>query len=316
MRQERHLFEQWQRYKTFVHEARRIKGKSVQTYLGNYNEPRLRVLYRTARLQIAVRKRTQLEIRRTKHNDKALEPILDILDEFVASLPVLRLLLERSGFPMTQSKKQSQSKFWAEAEDLFRSYVKKQTANYQAANHQAGNSAQNQPQTTGKPFSPAHLQWLISFLPARKDFRRLSKAADQGDKMAAKKLDEACSASKKLMESFSDFVSMAKWMVAKQFSQGNMMQVKSIQAKAEQQEADLAKRAGDDPLLKMHAEIVVVAYIDAMRCALLAAHQYDFKTEAEHFQRLADRSAKRFTKISGDFAKLAKKHGQASSPKP
>jgi len=273
------------RHQTFVHETRRIDGKSVQTYLGNYNEPRLRVLYRTARLQIAVRKRTQFEIRRTKHNDKVLEPIWGILDEFVARLPVLRFSLQHSGFSMSQSQNQSHS------------------------------HAQNQSQAAGKPFSPAHLQWLVSFLPVKRDFRRLSKAADQGDEMAAKKLDEACSASKKLMESFSDFVSMAKWMVAKQFSQGNLIHVKSIHSKAEQLEADLRKRVGEDPLLKMHAEIVVVSYIDAMRCTLLAAHRYDTKTEAEHFQRLADRSAKRFTRISGDFAKLAQKHGQAKSAK-
>ena len=59
----------------------------------------------------------------------------------------------------------------------------------------------------------------------------------------------------------------------------------------------------------MTAELVAVSYLDAMRCSLLAAKDYENRTDAEHFQRLAARAIRRFERIKtkpGDIARGTK----------
>ena len=75
---------------TFVSETRRIDGKVVQKHLGNYNEPSLRLIYRTARLQVAIRKRVRTEIKQTKRDSKVIHDTLSVIDAVAERLTVER----------------------------------------------------------------------------------------------------------------------------------------------------------------------------------------------------------------------------------
>jgi len=255
---------------TFVSETRRIDGKVVQQYLGTYSDPALRMLYRTAQLQVATRNRDRADTKQTRRDCSDIENALSVIDAVVARLPVLRRLLDLETVPMQPRDRAGQS----------------------------------------FPFD--RMLKLVEHIPVMRAFRRLSRASRKGDAKAAETLIKACEASQELLASFADFAGMAKWMVAKQFSHGDQVFAQSIRQKAERLQVALASRVEDDPLLEMTAELVVIAYVDAARSALLAAHRYDTKTETEYFQRLADRSAARYQRLAQVFQDTAAQGKQSS----
>ena len=248
---------------TYVIEKRRIDGKSVQTHLGSYSEPSLRLLYRTSRLHGEIRKLIREEIRRTRSKCRDIEDAMLKLDFVASRIPALREIRDLGLLP----------------------------------------SVRVSPPPANLAF--AYMKRFAAKVPLINIFRRLSRAAKRGDADAAKQIEEACSASSRLLRSMSDGVAIIKWMVINQFSHGDVAIQRSLEIRADELEASLKRQANHDPLHEMTAEMIVVAYMDAMRCALLAAHRYETKSDAEHFQRLAERSASRFQQLLQTFQETA-----------
>lgn len=254
----------------YLYETRRIDGKVVQQYLGEANTPSLVFLRRTDDLHQGMRKRNREEVRRTVRDSDAIEEVLRVIDLYLRRIPTIRNM---SDLKFKQPVKQSTTK------------------------------------RSGSSFDPSDMAVVVKRIPVEKAFRRLHRAAKGGDADAAKKLAKAVATSEDLLASFSDFVAMARWMVLQQFAQADSVVRQSMEAKFESFQSLLQKSTPDDPALEMMAEILVVAYMDAMRCALLAAHRYDNKSDAVHFQRLADRSAARYAKLQETFAaECAQRH--------
>jgi hypothetical protein len=257
---------------TYVNETRRINGKVVQSYLGTHDEPSLRLLWRTSRLYAAMRQQHREEIRRIRTDCIEIESAMDLVMHFAERVPTMATIM-KSNPQVPRRKRPGQT-----------------------------------------PMSEQRLNDLrrdVRNIPVIMAFSRLTRKAQKGDQQAAQAIHNACEASPQLTESFADFLPLAKWMVARQFSQNNGLYEQTLVAKVETLDAELKKSVGDDPLLELHAEIVVVAYLDAMRCALHAANRYDNKSDAEHFQRLASRSAKRYEQVHRSFLTARERQANA-----
>lgn len=252
--------------KSYVTETRRERGKLVQTHVGAYSNPCAQYLYRESQWNNALAKRLRRETtsirKESREIENSMKQIVSITDRF----PILDRLIRnhpRNGRPMRNRDKDRRRRRNRSAE---------------------------------KPEAQS-VDLAAERLPAKRAFGRLCREADQGDPDAIRKLEELVSQAPYLLESIADLIGLVRESVLRVMSAKNNILRQALDAKISRMKESIKVDQTRDPILGMTAELVAVSYLDAMRCSLHAAKEYENRTDADHFQGLADRSLRRFKRI-------------------
>lgn len=244
---------------SYVTETRRTRGKVVTTHLGPYKNSFVRLLYRTSQLQNAVAKRLRVETTGLRNESRDIEHAMSLLEKSVSHLPILvRLTINQPWAPRPmQSPDQEQC-------------------------------------ISFDPLRSERVRQALLALPAKRAFGRLCRDAGEGSPDAITQFRELANHAPGLLDSLSDLVRFARSLVLSGISGDHLVFRQALEAKMDSLEVNVKKDQARDPILGMAAELVAISYLDAMRCSLLAAKDYENRTDAEHFQSLADRSLRRF----------------------
>ncbi|QEF97906.1 hypothetical protein Mal15_19520 [Stieleria maiorica] len=258
---------------TFVTETSRRQGKVVQRHVGSYTNPFVRFIYRKSQLTKTLARGLRNETAAIRQECRLIEQTMLQLESLAKHFFVfLRLAVTRFQEPSPMSKPDSPG---------------------QATQHAAT-----------KP-DREHIDEALRVLPAKHAFGKLCRQADAGDPEAIRRLDELIEQAPEILESMADLIRFAKQAVLRGISRESVVFSKAMTAKLQVLEDRIKADHVEDPILDMMAEIVAISHLDAMRCALLALNGHESKTDADHIQRLVDRSVRRFVGIQQNYQRLA-----------
>ncbi len=155
-----------------------------------------------------------------------------------------------------------------------------------------------------------HIRQSIDALPSKKDFEELGRCASMGDPTAMETFDRLVEKTPELLDSIANLVELAKSLVIQDMSANSYLMKLGIEHKVSTLLKSLNDAGEVAPIELMNAEILVIAYLDTMRCGLLACRRYDTKSDAEHFQRLAERSQKRYERAQATYLRCGRANGK------
>lgn len=144
----------------------------------------------------------------------------------------------------------------------------------------------------------------LQSLPAKRAFHRLCQDADAGLPDAVAQLRKLIDQTPDLLDSMSNMVSVVRDSALRLIMEDNILYREALEAKIREMQESIKSEHKDDPIRGMAAEILAVAYLDAMRCSLLAAKDHEKHSDEVHYQRLADRSLRRFERMHVHYEKF------------
>ncbi|QDV87361.1 hypothetical protein [Planctomycetes bacterium TBK1r] len=259
---------------TFVTETSRQQGKVVTRHLGSYKNPFVRFLYRKSQLTKTLARGLRNETAAIRQECRLIEQTMSLLESLAKHFFVfLRLADTRFHEPSSMSKPDSPG--------------------------QATQPAATKPERE-------RIDEALKVLPAKYAFGKLCRRADAGDPEAIRRLDELIEQAPEILESTADLIRFAKQAVLRGISRDSVVFTKAMMARLQGIEDKIKADHSEDPILGLMAEVVAISQLDAMRCAMLALNGQEKKTDADHIQKLADRSVRRFVGIQQTYQRLAR----------
>lgn len=155
--------------------------------------------------------------------------------------------------------------------------------------------------TTQPNSATDRVKQAIDILPSKHEFAELCRQAELGDPDAIETFERVVEQTPELLDSVADLVELAKALIIQDVSANSHLMKLGIENKLSNLLKSLKASGENDPITLMNTEILVVSYLDAMRCGLLAVKQYDTASDAERFLKLAERSPKRFERAQAMY---------------
>ncbi len=139
--------------------------------------------------------------------------------------------------------------------------------------------------------------------PTEREFRSLCQAADAGDPAAAAQLAAVLDQVPDVVAGMTDLLAAARRIVVDFIADGSQVVAEATNRTIDSHMRLLVDETCDDPLGKMYAEIVAVAWLDAMRCAVGSARGSSSQRASTFWSGAASRSATRFARIASGYRK-------------
>lgn len=150
---------------------------------------------------------------------------------------------------------------------------------------------QHQPQSQT---DEQQVQQDFETLPSAEEFDAICKRAELGDPDSIARVEYIVHRSPQLVDAICDLIELARKLVIADASGNSVLMAMGLHKRMRDNIEQLKQQQPDDLVHAMKAELVVLSHLDAMRCALQACKRYDSHSDAEHAQKLAERSLKRF----------------------
>ncbi|QEG00191.1 hypothetical protein Mal15_42600 [Stieleria maiorica] len=259
---------------SFVTETSRQQGQVVQRHLGSYKNPFVRFIYRKSELQKAITRVLRMEMNAIRSECREIEQTMKLLEALMNRFFVfLRLADTRFKEPSSMSKPDAPGQA-------------------------------TQPVATKPDWE--RIDEALKVLPAKYAFGKLCRRADAGDPEAIRRLDELIEQAPEILESTADLIRFAKQAVLSGISSDSIVFTKAMMARLQGIEDKIKAEHVEDPILGLMAEVVAISQLDAMRCVMLVLNGHENKSDADHIQKLADRSVRRFVGIQQTYQRLVR----------
>ncbi|WP_413431931.1 hypothetical protein [Crateriforma spongiae] len=146
--------------------------------------------------------------------------------------------------------------------------------------------------------------------PGLQRFNRVCRRANAGDVSAQAQLDHWLDDFPGLLSDATDFVAVAQAELIDFLSGGSEETKALLRARIDRQSTELQGMTRDDPLLKLYADVIMLAFFDLLRCSTAAARRIDTVKTATYWDRAAERAQKRWRQVSDAFRKVRPKGHQ------
>jgi hypothetical protein len=131
--------------------------------------------------------------------------------------------------------------------------------------------------------------------------QRVSALAAAGDQMASQQMDCWCRDFPELLEAATDLTGLVRQQVIEFLSGDSPVTAELIKRKLDDATSSLTAELLPDPLAKLMAEAVTVAWYDFMRCQLASQRIIGDAKSAKYWDRACDNSQRRWLSISTAF---------------
>lgn len=142
--------------------------------------------------------------------------------------------------------------------------------------------------------------------PAAKQIRELCERADQGDEKARKFLANWLAANQSLVDEATDLGALASALVKSQLTEDDPVSDAFLDHQLNYV-TQAFKPSGDDVIQSMHATILAVTYMDAMRCAITAIRGNFSGKSAKYWDAAFSRATRRYKQVRKSVEKYDSK---------
>lgn len=246
---------------TYINGYRRDGSKVIKTHIGSVNDPVAMIAFRMERLRLAEQASGLYRLGNETTRNMATERNMDLLAAASATRKVLSTFLSSE----------------------IRLPHRTHTVNPNDSNE--------------RKFDYDDLALGVSSIPKPHALTDLRRKAATGEEDAIVELDRLCRLAPDLVASLVSLVDATKQMVVEQLAGDDQLTLRSTTLQLEGRLKEIMNLADDNPLSRMVTEVAAIAWLDAARCSILAARTYERRGDAIHFQKLADRATRRFSKL-------------------
>ncbi|WP_146458612.1 hypothetical protein [Rubripirellula tenax] len=145
------------------------------------------------------------------------------------------------------------------------------------------------------------IEMALESIPKFHAFNELRRAAKRGDAAASSELDRLTELAPDLLRSLFRVVESVKRMVIDELTCGDILLSQATRLEIDHRVAEIMDRSDGGMIQQMRAEIAAIAWLDALRCSVLAARSYQRAGDANHFRSLAERATRRFQRSVQDL---------------
>ena len=146
-----------------------------------------------------------------------------------------------------------------------------------------------------------------SKLPALHRFLETCRLVNGGDQDAIRQLNSWLAEIPGHLSEATDLLAIAESQLIKLLSPTGSPETEAlVRRNIAQTSADLQSLVKGDPLAKMHADAVAIAWLDFMRCQLAAIGAYEDTKTANYWNAAADRALRRWGRVEEAFGEYRK----------
>lgn len=129
-------------------------------------------------------------------------------------------------------------------------------------------------------------------------FNRLRDDANAGDPFAKQRIDELLDQLPNLVGGMFDGVAIMRQTIIEQLAGDDYLLSQAVEKRLDNEIEAIGPASGISAIDRLKAELQAMAWLDAFRCTVNAARDYDRRGDADHFAKLAAAAVKRFTKLT------------------
>ena len=148
---------------------------------------------------------------------------------------------------------------------------------------------------------------MPSDFPGLHRFNEVCRRANRGDENAKAQLKRWVDAMPGMLDGVTDIIAVARGQLI-DFLAGDSAETKALlDLRIDDRSSELADDAGGDPLSRLCADVVLLVYMDLLRCTTAAIRPVDTTKSARYWESAADRSERRWVRVEKAFAQHRKR---------
>lgn len=248
----------------YLYRSRRDDDRVRRDYIGCVADPAVALLARRRRLNSIMRRE---QLKRRSREDEQLrcdEPVLQRLSDSIGYWPLLDAAVAK------MSPEQRRQLLLCRSDDDDR--------------------------------GPLLLE-SMEMIPTQREFQSLCKAAEEGDPAAIEQLNGVLRQVPEVVAGLTDLVSAGRRLVIEYLANDSVVANMAFNQKIGHQIDLLIQDNADDPLGRLFAEVVAVAYLDALRSSLGSTRHLSSQRASKQWSGASNRSATRFDRIASAYRK-------------
>jgi len=142
--------------------------------------------------------------------------------------------------------------------------------------------------------------------PGIKRFAEHCRKANKGDQDAKAQIQRWTDAVPGLLDDATSHIHLARCLLIDFLARDSAETRALLDLRLDEVSADLIGQAGDDPLLRLYADAVILCYFDLMRCSVAGSRVTDDTKSAKYWDQATNRTQRRWIQITRAFTQQTK----------